>query len=69
MATRTITTTDTLNEIVEKYPDTLPVLHQFGFDTCCGGTTPLAIAAERHEVDLQTLVHALTAEQPNEQAR
>ena len=27
----------TINEIVARYPQTIPVFNRFGLDTCCGG--------------------------------
>jgi iron-sulfur cluster repair protein YtfE (RIC family) len=50
---------DTLNAIVARYPDTLPVLHSFGLDTCCGGALPLRAAALHHDLDLGKLIEAL----------
>ncbi len=72
MTTQTISllVTDTINEIVEKQPEALRVFHQFGLDTCCGGTLPLAVAAERHGLDLQEVLEALsTVQQPSEHKR
>ncbi len=53
----------TLNEIIEANPDTLEVFHRFGFDTCCGGTLPLAEVAVRHGLDLETILQALSIQQ------
>lgn len=58
-STITIDNTDTLNEIVARYPQALPVLHSFGLDTCCGGALTIATAAERHGLDLNELLAAL----------
>jgi regulator of cell morphogenesis and NO signaling len=52
---------DTLNAIVARYPETLPVLQAFGLDTCCGGALPLRTAAEHHDLDLGALLAALRA--------
>ncbi len=49
----------TLNEIVARYPQTLPVLQRFGFDTCCGGGLALRTAAERHGLELTEVIAAL----------
>jgi iron-sulfur cluster repair protein YtfE (RIC family) len=40
-----IAATDTINEIVARYPSALAVLARFGLDVCCGGALPLATAA------------------------
>lgn len=54
-----ITAQDTLNLIVARYPQTLPVLQRFGLDTCCGGPFTLATAAGHHGLDLQEVIMAL----------
>jgi len=58
----TITAEDTLNTIVARFPQTLPVLQRFGLDTCCGGALPLHTAAQHHDLDLAEVVAALRAE-------
>lgn len=57
----TLTTEDTLNAIVARYPQALPVLQRFGLDTCCGGALPLHTAAQHHGLDLSEVVAALRA--------
>jgi regulator of cell morphogenesis and NO signaling len=52
---------ETLNAIVARYPQTLPVLQSFGLDTCCGGALPLRTAAEHHALDPEHLLKALAA--------
>ena len=59
---KNITAEDTLNAIVARYPQTLPVLQRFGLDTCCGGALPLHTAAQHHDLDPAELVAALRAE-------
>jgi regulator of cell morphogenesis and NO signaling len=59
--TITIAADDTLNAIVARYPQTLPVLQDFGLDTCCGGALPLRIAAQHHDLDLAGILSALRA--------
>jgi iron-sulfur cluster repair protein YtfE (RIC family) len=56
-----ITADDTLNKIVARYPDALPVLQRLGLDTCCGGALPLRTAAQHHDLDLHTVLAALRA--------
>ena len=51
--------TDTLNMIVVRYPQALPVLQQFGLDTCCGGALPLSTAVEHHGLNLEEVRAAL----------
>jgi regulator of cell morphogenesis and NO signaling len=57
----TITAEDTLNAIVARYPQALPVLQRFGLDTCCGGALPLRIAAQHHDLDVAGILSALYA--------
>ena len=58
----TITIEDTLNTIVARYPQTLPVLQRLGLDTCCGGALPLGTAAQHHGLDPAVVMAALRAE-------
>ncbi len=57
--TTLFTTSETLNDIVARYPKALAVLHTFGLDTCCGGALPLHVAAKHHGLDLAILIAAL----------
>lgn len=66
--TPTFTPFDTINAIVLRQPAALTVLHQFGLDTCCGGTLALAEAAARHGLDVHEILRALDAlRQPEDQ--
>jgi regulator of cell morphogenesis and NO signaling len=58
----TIIADDQLNTIVARFPQTLPVLQQFGLDTCCGGALPLHTAAQHHGIELAELLAALRAQ-------
>ncbi len=49
----------TLNEIVSRHPEALPILHRYGLDTCCGGAKPLAEVAERHGFDPKDILEKL----------
>jgi iron-sulfur cluster repair protein YtfE (RIC family) len=57
--TMTITPETTLNAIVARYPETLPILQRFGLDTCCGGALPLRDAAQHHGLDVEEILRAL----------
>lgn len=48
-----------LNELVARAPEALPVLQRFGLDTCCGGALALAEAARHHQLELPELLAAL----------
>lgn len=52
---------DTLNELVARAPEALPVLQSLGLDTCCGGGLTLAAVAEHHGLDLAELLGTLRA--------
>ena len=59
MADNTIDTSVSVNEMVARHPETMPVFNRFGLDTCCGGGEPIAEAARRDGADLDALVKAL----------
>ena len=59
MADNTIDPTVSVNEMVARHPETVPVFNRFGLDTCCGGGAPIAEAARRDGADLDELVKAL----------
>lgn len=49
----------TVNETVQRYPNTLPHFTALGIDTCCGGAKPIAEAARRHGADAEQLLARL----------
>jgi regulator of cell morphogenesis and NO signaling len=49
----------TINEIVARYPATIPVFNRFGMDTCCGGGVSVQQAAHRDGIDVETVLTAL----------
>lgn len=61
MDVSTIETTMTLDEITNRFPDTIKVFNEFGMDICCGGGMSLAEAAERDGVELESIEQALRA--------
>lgn len=56
---RPITADMTVNETVQRYPDTLPHFAALGIDTCCGGAKPIQEAARRHGADPDQLLARL----------
>jgi iron-sulfur cluster repair protein YtfE (RIC family) len=56
-----IASTDTINLIVARYPQALPILQRFGLDACCGGALRLRDAARRHQLDADEVLAALRA--------
>ena len=55
----TIDPTASVNDVISRYPATIPVFNKFGLDTCCGGGAPIAEAAGRDGADLGALLAEL----------
>ena len=51
--------TMTINEIVARYPATIPVFNRFGMDTCCGRGGSGYDAARRDGIDVEAVLAAL----------
>ena len=51
----------TVNEVVERYPESLPVFGRYGVDTCCGGQKSLSEVAMAHGFLLAQLLADLQA--------
>ena len=51
--------TSSVNEVISRYPATIPVFNRFGLDTCCGGGAPIIDAARRDGADLGALLDEL----------
>ena len=49
----------TVNEIVQRYPKSLPVFKAFGIDTCCGGAQPLGVVLVKHRLEDAHVLEAL----------
>lgn len=49
----------TVNQVVERFPQAVGVFKSLGIDSCCGGSVPLEVAAERGGVDVDRLLEAL----------
>lgn len=48
-----------VNEVVRRFPDSLPVFAAYGLDTCCRGNMSVSDAAADAGVDPVVLVEAL----------
>jgi regulator of cell morphogenesis and NO signaling len=59
MTGNVIDTTVSVDQMVARHPETMPVFNRFGLDTCCGGGAPIAEAARRDGAKLGDLVEAL----------
>jgi iron-sulfur cluster repair protein YtfE (RIC family) len=49
----------TINEIVARFPETIPVFNRFGLDTCCGGGVCVDEAATRDGISAAQVHSAL----------
>jgi regulator of cell morphogenesis and NO signaling len=49
-----------VNTTLMRYPETLAVFRRFKVDTCCGGAETLTEAARVAEVEVNTLMDALS---------
>jgi regulator of cell morphogenesis and NO signaling len=49
----------TVNEAIQRFPDTVAVFNRFGIDACCGGAVSIAEAASRDGADLEALLAEL----------
>ena len=55
----TIEPTASVNDVISRFPATIPVFNKFGLDTCCGGGAPIVDAARRDGADLGALLAEL----------
>lgn len=58
-ATTVLDTALTINEIVARFPETIPVFNRFGLDICCGGGVRVDEAAQRDGIDSAEVISAL----------
>lgn len=49
----------TVNEVLLSHPETTSVFNKFCIDACCGGSVSLESVAQRHGIDLTSLLSAL----------
>src|SRR5579883_1740554 len=49
----------TINQVVENFPDALPVLGRHGIDTCCGGQKTIREVAAAHGIPIEQLLAKL----------
>ena len=55
----TISADLTVNELIQLNPAAAAVFNSYGIDSCCGGGLPLKEAAQRHGLDVNTLLAAV----------
>lgn len=51
----------TVNDVLQRHPETVTVFNAFGIDACCGGAYRLDEAASRDGADAAALLAALLA--------
>ncbi|MBI4667484.1 MAG: DUF542 domain-containing protein [Nitrospinae bacterium] len=51
----------TINDVVNRYPETMKVFNRYKVDSCCGGAQSIKNAAELNGVNLSKLLDDLTA--------
>jgi len=51
----------TINEVINKHPETMKVFNKRNVDSCCGGAQSLKVVAAVAGVDLDALLAELTA--------
>jgi regulator of cell morphogenesis and NO signaling len=55
----TITENMTINEVIQKYPETMKVFNDFKVDSCCGGGQSIAVTAAMGNANVPELIKAL----------
>jgi iron-sulfur cluster repair protein YtfE (RIC family) len=48
-----------INDVIQRYPWTLPVFHRLDVDSCCGGARTIATMAQEHGLDLDEVLAEL----------
>lgn len=54
-----ITEDMTINDVINKYPETMKVFSQFKVDSCCGGGQSIATTAAVSSTNIPELIKAL----------
>jgi iron-sulfur cluster repair protein YtfE (RIC family) len=52
-------TTVPIRDLVEQYPEIMPILNDCGIDLCCGGGLTVPDAAEAHFHDASVIVYQM----------
>ena len=51
--------TQTVNETIRRFPETVAIFKAFGIDSCCGGAKTVTEAAALHGIDTAMLLEIL----------
>ncbi len=49
----------TVNAVIARHPETLPVFKRLGIDACCGGALSLWEVSKRHRIEFVSLLTEL----------
>ena len=49
----------TVNDVICRFPDAIPVFNELGIDSCCGGAASLEVAAREAGIEAEVLLVAL----------
>lgn len=61
MTEKRITGDMVINEVIQRYPWTLPVFHRLDVDSCCGGARTVVAMAREHGLELDAVLAELQA--------
>lgn len=61
MTEKRITGDMVINEVIQRYPWTLPVFHRLDVDSCCGGARTVAVMAREHGLEPDAVLAELQA--------
>lgn len=61
MSEKRVTGDMAINEVIQRYPWTLPVFHRLDVDSCCGGARTVEKMAAEHGLDLDAVLSELEA--------
>ena len=48
-----------INDVINKYPQTIKVFNDYKVDSCCGGGAPIETTAKRDGIDVEGQLKAL----------
>jgi regulator of cell morphogenesis and NO signaling len=50
----------TVNDVIEKFPDSIAILNSLGVDSCCGWHVTMSEAAAEWMIEVETILSELT---------
>ena len=61
MTEKKVTSDMVINDVIHRYPWTLPVFHRLEVDSCCGGARTIAEMVKAHGLKLDEVLTELEA--------